>query len=143
MIAVGFRMPKKNILLTIGHLEDKMDMLDTIRTLAKLDFRLYATKNTHDFLAARDLSSVLLFKVNEPRSPNIREYLEERRVDLVINIPSERSGQQQTDGYLIRRLAMDRGIPLITNVQLAKRLVEAIAQEPLDSLPLLPWPNLL
>ena len=143
MIAVGFRIPKKNILLTIGHLEDKTDMLDAIRTLAKLGFRLYTTKNTHDFLAARDLSSVLLFKVNEPRCPNIREYLEERRIDLVINIPSERTGQQQSDGYLIRRLAMDRGIPLITNVQLAKRLIEAIAREPQDSLPLLPWPDLL
>ena len=143
LLAVGFRMPKKNILLTIGALEDKVDLLPSIHALLRLGFSLFATQNTHEFLKSRDITSALLHKVSEPRSPNIREYLDNRRVDLVINIPTHEGVQEQTDGYLIRRLATDRGIPLLTNVQLVKRLVEAMQTEPTDTLPSLAWPALL
>lgn len=142
LMAVGFRLPKKNILLSIGRLEDKVDLLQTIQSLHKTNFSLYATQNTHEFLKAREIPSVMLHKVSEPRSPNIREYLENRRIDLVLNIPTHENGQEQTDGYYIRRLATDRGIALITNVQLFKRIVEAMQEENVDALPCLPWPHL-
>jgi methylglyoxal synthase len=64
-------------------------------------------------------------------------------VDLVINIPTHSGGDTQTDGYFIRRLATDHSIPLITNVQLAKRVIEALTQEDVDALPIMKWPNLL
>ncbi len=142
LLAVGFKFPKKNILLTIGRLEDKVDLLSTAQTLHRLGFSLFATENTHEFFKTRDIPSVMLHKVSEPRSPNIREYLESQRIDFVINIPLHEGGEQ-TDGYFIRRLATDRGIPLLTNVQLAKRVIEAIAQEKPDSLPSLAWPDVL
>ena len=142
LFAVGFRAPKKNILVTVGRLEDKVDLLPAIQELHRLGFVIFATQHTHEFLKDRNVPSALLHKVNEPRSPNIREYLENKRVDLVINIPTHEA-RAQTSGYFLRRLATDRGIPLITNVQLAKRIIEALAQENPDELPLLAWPDVL
>ena len=143
LMAVGFTVPKKNILVTIGNLEDKVDMLNSIKALHERGFCFFATKRTHEFLESRNIPSALLHKVSEPRSPNIREYLEKKRVDLVINIPTHSRGSEQTDGYYIRRIATDHGIPLITNVQLAKRLIEAMTQENPDKLPIMEWPKLL
>ncbi len=141
--AIGFQMPRKNVLLTIGKLEDKIDMLPAISTLLAMGFSLFATHRTHEFLSSRGFPSVLLFKLSEPRSPNIREYLENKRVDLVINIPQHMSSAEKTDGYYIRRIAVDRSIPLITNVQLAKRLVEAMESEHEKPNALMAWPDLL
>lgn len=142
LLAVGFKTPKKNILVTIGRLEDKVDLLTAIQTLHERGFVIFATQHTHEFLKDRSVPSVLLHKITEPRSPNIKEYLDCRRIDLVINIPTHEA-RSQTSGYHIRRLATDRGIPLITNVQLAKRLIEALAQEKPEELPLLAWPDVL
>jgi carbamoyl-phosphate synthase large subunit len=143
LLAVGFKMPKKNILVTIGHLEDKLDLLPAIQKLHEKGFAFFATERTHEFLRTRDVPSALLHKLSEPRSPNIREYLEQKRVDLVINVPTHTSNQEQTDGYYIRRIATDHGIPLLTNVQLVKRFVEALGQEDVAKLPCLRWPDLL
>ncbi|MBP7113829.1 MAG: carbamoyl-phosphate synthase (glutamine-hydrolyzing) large subunit [Candidatus Peribacteraceae bacterium] len=142
--AIGFVTPRKNVLLTIGKLEDKIDLLPAIEALKNLGFAFFATGRTHEFLASRNIPSALLHKISEPRSPNIKEYLESKRIDLVINIPQHSSSAEKTDGYFIRRIATDRGIPLITNVQLAKRIVEALELEKeCDDSPLIPWPDLL
>ncbi len=143
MLSVGFTIPKKNILVTIGRIEDKVDMLSSIQALCERGFAFFATKRTHEFLESRNIPSAMLNKVSEPRSPNIREYLEKKRVDLVINIPTHSRGADQTDGYYIRRLATDHSIPLITNVQLAKRVIEALCQEDPENLPIMEWPQLL
>ncbi len=142
--AIGFQMPRKNVLLTIGKLEDKIDMLPAIETLIAMGYSLFATHRTHEFLSARGFPSVLLYKLSEPRSPNIREYLESKRIELVINIPQHASTAEKTDGYYIRRIAIDRGIALLTNVQLAKRLIEAMeADLKQKESPLLAWPDVL
>ncbi|MBU0766382.1 carbamoyl-phosphate synthase large subunit [Patescibacteria group bacterium] len=144
MIAVGFKLPKKNILVTVGGIEDKIDLLPAIKELHKKGFSFFATKNTHGFLESRDIPSALLHKVSEPRSPNIKEYLEKKRIDLVINVPTHSNTSEQTDGYYIRRIATDHGIPLITNVQLAKRMIEALTTIDVpEDLPLMSWPGLL
>ncbi len=142
--AIGFQVPRKNILLTVGHLEDKIDLLPAIETLKKLGFAFFATHRTHEFLTSRDIASVQLYKLSEPRSPNIKEYLESKRIDFVINIPQHSSSAEKTDGYFIRRIATDRGIPLITNVQLAKRIIEALEMDKESpEVPLMPWPDIL
>ena len=143
LLSVGFTVPEKNILVTIGRIEDKVDMLSSIQALHDRGFKFFATKRTHEFLESRNIPSALLNKVSEPRSPNIREYLEKKRIDLVINIPTHSRGTEQTDGYFIRRLATDHRIPLITNVQLAKRVIEALIQEDPKNLPIMEWPQLL
>lgn len=142
--AIGFQPPKKNVLLTIGKLEDKIDLLPSIEILKALGFSFFATSRTHEFLSSRNIPSALLYKVSEPRSPNIKEYLENKRVDFVINIPTHASAAEKTDGYFIRRTTIDRGIPLVTNVQLAKRIIEALEmQKTAPEMPLLPWPDIL
>ncbi len=143
MLAVGFKVPEKNVLITIGRIEDKVDMLGSIQALHERGYKFFATKRTHEFLESRGIPSAMLHKVSEPRDPNIREYLEKKRIDLVINIPNNSRGAEQNDGYHIRRHATDNGIPLITNVQLAKRVIEAICQEDPENLPILEWPKLL
>ena len=143
LTAVGFRPPKKNILLTVGKLEDKVELFPIVKKLFEQGFSFFATQGTHDFLESRGVPSALLHKVSEPRSPNIQEYLEKKRIDLVINIPSHGTTQDQTDGYHIRRMATDNGIALVTNVQLTKRLIEALSQENVEELPLMQWPELL
>jgi len=120
-----------------------VDLLPAIQMLHQKNFKFFATKKTHEFLESRGFPSALLHKISEPRDPNIREYLQKRRVDLVIDIPTHSGGTERTDGYFIRRLAADHGIPLLTNVQLAKRVIEALTQEDTESLPLLRWPDLL
>jgi carbamoyl-phosphate synthase large subunit len=141
--AVGFQLPKKNILLSIGKLEDKVDVFSSVQILSSLGYLFYATEHTHDFLVARNISSVLLHHVSKPRTPNVRDYLEQKRVDLVINIPSGLSRSERTDGYYLRRLAVDYRIPLLTNVQLVRRLTEALHATNIKELPLLAWPNFL
>ncbi len=143
--AIGFHAPRKNILLTIGKLEDKIEMLPAIEELQKLGFAFFATHRTHEFLSSRSIPSVRLHKVSEPRNPNIKEYLENRRVDFVINIPQHTSSAEKTDGYFIRRSAIDRSIPLVTNVQLAKRIIESLTAERENPgvSPLIPWPDIL
>ena len=143
LIAVGFTAPKKNILLTVGRLEDKVDILPVVELLHSQGYSFFATNRTHEFLESRGIPSALLHKVSEPRDPNIRQYLEKKRIDLVINIPTHSTGDEQTDGYYIRRMTIDQGIPLITNVQLAKRIIEALTQENVDELPIMRWPDLL
>jgi carbamoyl-phosphate synthase large subunit len=143
LIAVGFKPPKKTVLLTIGRLEDKVDLLPGIQALAENGFAFCATQHTHEFLESRGVTSSLIHKLSENRSPNIQEYLEKRRVDLVINVPTHSNARERTDGYFIRRLATDHGIPLITNVQLARRIIEALIQENVKALPILAWPDLL
>ena len=144
LLAVGFRLPEKNILVTVGSIEDKVDLLPAIQMLHEKDFKFFATKRTHEFLETRGIHSAMLHKVSEPRSPNISEYLEKKRIDLVINIPTHSAGDELTDGYYIRRIATDHAIPLITNVQLAKRVIEALHHlEKQENLPTLAWPDLI
>ncbi len=142
--AIGFQPPKKNVLLTIGKLEDKIDLLPSIEILKSLGFSFFATSRTHEFLSSRNIPSALLYKVSEPRSPNIKEYIENRRIDFVINIPTRSSIDEKTDGYFIRRCTIDRGIPLVTNVQLAKRIIESLEMLKTSGvMPLMPWPDIL
>jgi carbamoyl-phosphate synthase large subunit len=139
LLSVGFRLPKKNVLITIGKLEDKVELFPAIEKLHQMGFSIFATERTHGFLESRNVPSALLYKINEPRSPSIKEYLEDRRLDLVINIPQHYKGKEMTDGYHMRRLAVDRGIPLITNVQLAKRLVESMDKVKADEIRVKSW----
>ena len=140
MLAIGFKIPRKNIR---QHRASRTSWIFPPEAFSERGFAFSATQRTHEFLESRGIPSVLLHKISEPRSPNIREYLEQKRVDLVINIPTHSSSAEQTDGYFIRRIATDHGIPLITNVQLAKRVEEALFRESPEHLPLLAWPDLL
>ncbi|MBI5421764.1 carbamoyl-phosphate synthase (glutamine-hydrolyzing) large subunit [Candidatus Peregrinibacteria bacterium] len=138
-LATGGRIPKKNILLSIGRMEDKMYMLETARQLVEMGFSLFATFGTSKFLSENTVKNTLLHKISHPDTPNIAEYLDGRKLDLAIVIPQTYAKEELTDGYRIRRKAIDRNIPLITNAQVAKTLVRSLEKYRLEDLKIKDW----
>ncbi|MEK9133212.1 MAG: carbamoyl-phosphate synthase (glutamine-hydrolyzing) large subunit [Patescibacteria group bacterium] len=139
MISVGFTIPKKNICLTIGRIEDKADFLSSARKLHQMGYSLFATEGTSKFLYENHVPVMMLHKARSGKKPNIIDYLIEKKLDLVIDIPKTYARDEITDGYLIRRRAIDSNIPLLTNIQIARTLVEALEKYKQDDLPIKPW----
>lgn len=139
MISVGFKLPKKNILLTIGRLEDKVDFLASARRLKELGYTLFATEGTSKFLKQNRIENTLIHKVSKKKNPNILDYIAKKKVDLVIDIPKNYTRQEITDGYMIRRNAIDMNVPLITNVQVAKLVVDVLQKYTIDDLEIKSW----
>jgi carbamoyl-phosphate synthase large subunit len=139
MLAVGFRLPVKSVLLSTGPIEEKAAFLERARMLHGMGVKLYATEGTAAFLGANGVPVEVLHWPNDVRSPNVLEYLGARKVDLVINIPKNTGEEELANDYLIRRKAADFGIPLITNIQLAQRLVEALSKKTLAELSIKSW----
>ncbi len=139
LISVGFEIPKKNILLSTGPISSKANFLPSTRMLKELGFKFYASRGTAEFMKKNNLDSEILYWPLEKKEPNILTYIAERKVDLVINIPKNIEREELDNDYLIRRKAVDFGVPLITNIQLAKRLVEALAKTNLEELKAKSW----
>jgi len=139
LLSVGYKLPKKKILLYAGPLECKADFLPSAKLLIKMGFEIFATKGTADFLAANGIPSTVLHWPLEKKKPNITDYLEQKKIDLVINIPKNYYEQELTNGYIIRRKAVDHDIPLITNMQFAERFVEAISNKKFTDLKIKSW----
>ncbi len=139
MLSVGYRLPVRNVLLSTGPVENKVAFLESSRTLRALGVRLYATRGTAEFLGANGIDATVLHWPLEEKSPNILEYLSQKRFDLVINIPKNSQEEELTNDYIIRRRSVDFGIPLITDIQLAQRFVEAIARKRLEDLQIKAW----
>ncbi len=139
MISVGFKIPIKNILLSTGPLESKTDFLESARILQKIGVKIFATKGTADFLTENGVSATSLHWPLDDRKPNVMDYIRERKFDLVVNIPKNYQQEELTNGYKIRRAAVDYAIPLITNMQLAKRLIESIKAKDLNDLLIKTW----
>ena len=139
LLSVGFRLPVKSVLLSTGPIEDKAAFLERARLLHAMSVKLYATEGTAAFLGANGVPAQVLHWPNDARSPNVLECLGARQVDLVINIPKNTGEEELANDYLIRRKAADFGIPLITNIQLAQRLVEALSKKDLAELQIKSW----
>jgi carbamoyl-phosphate synthase large subunit len=136
---VGFRLPVKSVLLSTGPIEGKAAFLESARLLRGMGVALYATRGTAAFLAEHGIEATRVHWPDEAASPNALEVLAERRVDLVINIPKSAAEQELANDYVIRRKAADLGIPLVTNIPLACRLVEAMAKKGLAELQAKSW----
>ena len=144
MVSAGFRMPKKNILVSLGKEENKVKLLESVRTLAGMGFKLFATEHTADYLRGEKVPCEKVYKIHTGEEPNVRTLLEKGRIDLIINIPArgfarDGNGGKETDGYIIRRKAVDLGIPLITNRQLAEAFITAFAETKGKRAPVKPW----
>lgn len=135
LISTGFKLPKKNILLTLGDLEDKIEFLDSAKKLNEMGFCIYSTKNTHQILKSNKINSRLVYKISEKKSPNILNMLENKKFDLVINTQSlKHEHKAMRDGYIIRRKAIDYNIPLINNLKIAELFVNSIYRYKLHQL---------
>ncbi|MCK4233772.1 carbamoyl-phosphate synthase large subunit, partial [candidate division WOR-3 bacterium] len=139
LISVGFKLPHKSILFSTGPIDSKAEFLESTRILYKMGFKFYATKGTADFMKANGIKTKVLFWPLEDREPNTLSYISEGKVDLVINIPKNIEKEELDNDYLIRRKTIDFNIPLITNLQLAKRFVEAIYSIPINNLKVKSW----
>ena len=139
LLAVGFEIPEKNILLSTGTIKDKADLLESVRKLKGMKYKLYATKGTHDFLKANGVESEVLFWPLEKKEPNALTYLKEKKIDFVINIPKSYEEEELENDYMIRRAAVDFNIPLITNAQNAKLFIESIFRLKMGDLKIKDW----
>jgi carbamoyl-phosphate synthase large subunit len=139
LLAVGFRLPIRHVLLSTGPLEAKAAFLAASRQLQSQGVKLFATRGSARFLRANGIAATVLHWPLDKRSPNVLEYLAQKRLDLVINIPKNSQEDELANDYIIRRRTVDFGIPLITDIQLAQRLVEALARKRLEDLHAKSW----
>ena len=140
LLSVGHRIPTKGVMLSSGTAKHKAGMLDAARQLDRRGYRLYATEGTHRFLAENGVQSTLVHKPSEPdKHPQALEILHNHEVDLVVNIPRDLSTAELTNGYKIRRAAIDLNIPLLTNARLASAFIDAFTSLGVDKVEIKAW----
>ena len=139
LISVGFNLPKKTILLSTGPIESKTEFLASTKILEKLGYKFYATKGTADFMRDNGINAEVLYWPLEEKEPNTLSYISNKKIDLVINIPKNIEKEELDNDYLIRRKAIDFDVPLITNLQIAKRFVESINRISIEDLKIKSW----
>jgi carbamoyl-phosphate synthase large subunit len=139
MLSVGYKIPKKNILISSGPTRSKMELIQSAKMLVERGFQLYATKGTHVFFAENDIPSTMVHWPDVDASPNAYQLLRSRQIDMVINIPKNLSENELQNDYIIRRAAVDFNIPLITNARLASAFIYAFTKYSLDDLSIKSW----
>ena len=139
LISVRFKLPQKTILLSTGPIYSKAELLESTKILERMGFKLYATKGTAQFMKANGINTKVLYWPLENKEPNTLSYIADGKIDLVVNIPKNIEKEELDNDYLIRRTAVDFDVPLITNLQLAKRFVEAISRTSLKDLKVKSW----
>jgi carbamoyl-phosphate synthase large subunit len=140
MLSVGYTIPKKNILISSGETRSKIELLSGAKMLAERGFNLYATGGTQKFLADNGIVSTLLHWPDEEENhPNTLEYIKDKKIDLVINIPKDHTTREITNGYTIRRSAIDYSIPLITNARVASAFIYALCRYKIEDLSIKSW----
>ena len=139
MLSVGHRIPKKNILLCTGGAKQKADMLEAARTLKEHGYTLYATGGTSRYLTENGVENNLVYWPSEEGTPQALTMLHNREIDMVVNIPKDLTVSELSNGYKIRRAAVDLNIPLITNSRLASAFIQAFCHIDMDDLPIKSW----
>ena len=140
MLAVGLRIPEKAILLSTGGPKQKADMLDAAHMLHNKGYKIYATSGTHTFLNDNGIPAIRCYWPSQPdMQPQALQLLHDKAVDLVVNIPKNLTSAELSNGYKIRRAAIDLNIPLLTNARLASTFIRAFSTMPLDDIEIKSW----
>ena len=139
MLSVGYRIPKKNILLSTGTMKQKADMMDAARMLVNKGYKLFATGGTHKTLAENGIESTHVYWPSEEGHPQALEMLHRKEIDMVVNIPKNLTAGELSNGYKIRRAAIDLNIPLITNARLASAFINAFCTMSVDDIAIKSW----
>ncbi len=139
LISVGFRLPIRSVFLSTGSIESKAELLDSVRILSQMGIRLYATQGTARFLKSNNIQTDVLYWPLDKHQPNAIDYLQQGKIDLVINLPKTLHKDELNNDYIIRRTAVDHNVMLITNRQIAMRFVEALARTNLKELQVKSW----
>ena len=141
LIATGYKIPKQAILLSSGATKSKVDLLDASHMLSKNGYHIYATAGTATFLNSHGIPTTPVFWPDErPHAENnVMKMIAEHKFDLIVNIPKNHSKRELTNGYRIRRGAIDHNIPLMTNARLAKAFIEAFCQMKQEDIQIKSW----
>ncbi|MDD7461029.1 MAG: carbamoyl-phosphate synthase (glutamine-hydrolyzing) large subunit [Prevotellaceae bacterium] len=140
MLSVGYRIPTKNILLSTGGAKQKAGMLDAAKTLKEHGYNLYATEGTSRYLTENGLENTMVYWPSEEgKHPQALDLLRAKQIDMVVNMPKDLSPRELTNGYTIRRAAIDLNIPLITNGRLASAFINAFCTIKLDDIDIKSW----
>ena len=140
MLSVGYRIPKRSVLLSTGGYKQKVDMLDAAHLLHEQGYELYATQGTHDMLAENGIPSTVVFwPTDEGKHPQALDLLHEKKIDMVVNINKNLTAGELTNGYRLRRAAIDLNIPLLTNARLASAFITAFCTLPIEELQIKSW----
>ena len=140
MLAVGHRIPKKNILLSTGGAKQKAEMLDAARLLVDHGYSLYATGGTSKYLSDNGVANTLVhWPSDADQQPQALDLLHQHQIDMVVNIPKDLTTHELTNGYKIRRAAIDLNVPLITNSRLASAFIQAFCTVKLDEIGIKSW----
>ena len=139
MLSVGYRIPRKNILLSTGDARQKADMLSAARLLRQKGYSLYATGGTSRYLSENGIDNTLVYWPDEKREPQALGLLHRKEIDMVVNIPKDLSVGELDNGYQIRRAAVDLNIPLLTNARLASAFISAFCSLSVDDLIIKSW----
>ncbi len=139
MLSVGYKIPKKNILISSGPPRSKVELLKSAEMLYKKGYNLYATGGSQKFLELHGIPATVLHWPDENQKPNVLDFLKAKEIDLVINIPKDLSKNELYNDYTIRRSAIDYNIPLITNARLASAFIYSICKVDIDNMELKSW----
>ncbi|MDY6130993.1 MAG: carbamoyl-phosphate synthase (glutamine-hydrolyzing) large subunit [Prevotella sp.] len=140
MLSVGYRIPQKNILLSTGSAKQKTEMLDAARMLVEHGYRLYATGGSSKFLTENGVENTLVYWPSEEgKQPQALDMLHGHCIDMVVNIPKDLSSHELSNGYKIRRAAIDLNVPLLTNSRLASAFINAFCTLSLDEIDIKSW----
>ena len=139
MLSVGQRIPEKNILLSTGGPKQKVEMLQAARMLQKKGYKLFATGGSSKFLTENGVENTRVYWPSEEGQPQALDMLHRKEIDMVVNIPKNLTAGELTNGYKIRRAAIDLNIPLITNARLASAFINAFCTMSVDDLQIKSW----
>lgn len=139
MLSVGYNIPQKNVLLSSGPARSKLEMLTSARMLTERGYNLYATKGTHDFFTQNGVETTVLYWPDEDQQPNTIDFLKDKKIDLVVNVPKHHGKNELDNDYRIRRTAIDYNIPLITNARLASAFIYSFCKYDTKSLEIRSW----
>jgi len=139
LLSVGYKLPFKSVLLSTGPISSKAELLEGVRYLSRSGIKLYATAGTASFLKVNQIPVQTVHWPLDEKSPNAVDYIKQGKIDLVINIPKNYQNEELTNGYLIRRAAVDYNVMLITNRQIAMRFIESITRGVHDRLDVRSW----
>ncbi len=139
MLSVGYNFPKKNILISSGPSRGKIELLNSARLLREKGFNIFATAGTHKFFRDNGVKNTLLHWPDEEQAPNTIDFIKDKKIDLVINIPKNLTTQELKNGYNIRRNAIDYNIPLITNARVASAFIYGICKYVIEDISIKSW----
>lgn len=140
MLSVGHRIPKKGVLLSTGSAKQKADLLESAHRLHKKGYKLYATAGTHRYLNDNGIPAILVHWPSEAdKEPQALDLLHRKQIDFVVNIPKNLTSNELTNGYKIRRAAVDLNVPLITNARLASAYIRAFCDLTVDDIEIKSW----